>query len=302
MLSFLFSVIGVAIKVAFYGVIYLYIGIVELGKLMSKPFSLLLKTGKSFAKKHLGAADRLDSCFWAFNGFMPFLLFAAALIFAVVSFWISASHWDTNDNYLIDLIYNTTLGSFTGFLSGGLDFTPATIVAIAFSGTLMPLCMASHDPEFDRAPWYIRAVCYTVYLVAFSILARLLTGLFQTVGQWGYNTIVSLYNRKTEGFFATAGKVLPLIPLCYVALLLCLITVKTYAESLLFGFLGMIALFLVGWLLSLLPDTYPLLVQILSAVSVLGLFFGLDILQGKAVDRFGKFIEDTKREVSLGIK
>ena len=302
MLSFLFSVIGVAVKIAFYGVIYLYIGVVELGKLMSKPFGWLCKELKKQQEKHLPAPQQLDAVFFPFNGFMPFLLFAAALIFAVVSFWISASHWDTQDNYLIDLIYNTTLGSFFGFLSGGLDFTPATIVAIAFSGTLMPLCMASHDPEFDKAPWYIRAVCYTVYLVAFSILARLLTGLFQTVGQWGYDTIISLYNRKTEGFFATVGKVLPLIPLCYVALLLCLITVKTYAESLLFGFLGMIALFLFGWLLSLLPDTYPILNQVIMVVFVLGMFFGLDILQGKAVDRFGKFVEDTKREVSLGIK
>lgn len=298
MLSFLFSVIGVVIKIAFYGVIYLYIGIVELGKLMSKPFSLLLKTGKSFAAKRLGVAGRLDSCFWVFNGFMPFLLFAAALIFAVAAFWISASHWDKNDNYLTDLIFNTTLGSFTGFLSGGLDFTPATIVAIAFSGTLIPLCMASHDPKFDKAPWYIRAVCYTVYLVAFSILARLLTGVFQTVGQWGYETIVSLWKQKASGFFPTAGKVLVLIPLCYVALLLCLITVKTYAESLLFGLLGMIVLFLGGWLLTLVPDTYPLLVEILSAVFVLGLFFGLDILQGKAVDKFDKFLEETKAEVA----
>lgn len=53
-----------------------------------------------------------------------------------------------------------------------------------------------------------------------------------------------------------------------------------------------------GWLLSLIPDTYPLLSEIVTVVFVLGLFFGLDILQGKAVDRFEKFIEETKREVA----
>lgn len=298
MLSFLFSVIGVAVKIAFYGVIYLYIGILELGKLMSKPFEWLFKELKKQQEKHLPAPRQLDVVFFPFNGFWPFLLFVAALVFAAVAFWISSLHWDKEDNYLTDLIFNTTLGSFTGFLSGGLDFTPATILAIAFSGTLMPMCMTAHDPKFDKAPWYIRAVCYVVYLVAFSILARLLTGLFQTVGQWGYETIVSLWKQETRGFFPTAGKVLALIPLCYVALLLCLITVKTYAESLLFGLLGMIALLLGGWLLTLLPDTYPMLKDAAMAVFVLGLFFGLDILQGKAVDRFEKFVEDTKREVT----
>lgn len=300
MLSFLFSIIGLVIKIAFYAVIYLYIGIKMLIDLMSKPFNEILKKINASYRKRLSYS--LDRRFSAFNGFLPFALFMTALIFAVVAFWISARHWDAHDNYLIDMIYNTTLGSFTGFFSGGLDFTPATIVAIAFSGTLMSLCMDSHNTEYEKAKWYVRAPCYIVYLVAGSILALMLTGTFQTVGQWGYDTIVSLYQRKTEGFFPIVGKILALLPLCYMALLLCLNAVKTYAESLLFGFLGMVALVLGGWLLTYLPDTLGAFKDVAMGVFVLGMFFGLDVLQGKAVDRFGKFIEDTKREVSLGIK
>ena len=299
MLSFLMKIAWVVAKFAITAAWYVYICIGMLSKLMSKPFGFALKKIKGFFARKLPVPETLNRKFSAFNGFAPFLLFSGALVFAVVAFWISSRNWSAHDNYLTYMVFNTTVGSFFGFFSDGIDFTPATLVAIAFSGALLPLCMSTHNREDKKAPVYIRVPCYSVYLVAGSILAVLLTGVFQAVGQWGYQTIMDLYHQKNGGFFLTVGKILALIPLGYMALLLLLIAIKTYAECFLFGLLGAIGLIVLALLVELVPDTYQVLKNILEVIILLGMFFGLDVLQSKALDKLDRWIEEAKSEAQL---
>lgn len=299
MLGFLFRIAWVVIKIAITAVWYLYICMGMLIKLMCKPFGFLFGKVKAFATRKLSVPYSLDRKFSAFNGLAPFLLFVGAMVFAVLTFWGSSHNWDAGEDYLTYMVFNTTVGSFFGFMSDGIDFTPATLVAIAFSGALLPMCMNTHNRETEKAPVYIRIPCYAVYLTACSVLAVLLTGVFQSVGQWGYRTIVELYNQKNDAFFATAGKILALIPLCYVALLLILIAVKTYAECFVFGLLGAIGLIVLALLVELVPENYQVLKQILEVVILLGMFFGLDVLQSKALDKLEQWIEEAKEEAKI---
>lgn len=296
MFSLIFQLLGWLISFAFNALIYIYGFIVMLSNLMSKPFQLLWDKLKAFLDNKLPISGNLNRKFSAFNGFGPFVLLIVATVFSGVSFWISSYNWDSNDNYFTYILYNTTLGSFIGFMNDGLDFTPATLVAIAFTGSLMSACMDAYDPEDEKAPIYIRIPCYVVYLVTFSILAIMLSGVFQTVGQWGYETILALYHKDGGSFWAVVGKILAMIPLCYVALLLCLITVRTYAECCVFGILGMIILIVGGLLLQLIPDSYKTLEEVLTAVFALGLFFGLDVWQGKAVAKVDELLDE--KEIS----
>ena len=259
---------------------------------MVKPFKLLFGKIKEILDERFPVPYTLDSKFRAFNGFAPFVLFIAALAFVVIALCINFANWDPDDNYITHLVYNTTLGSFIGFLSGGLEFTPATVVAIAFSSSLLPLCMESHNQGDLKPRWYVRVPCYVVYLLASSTLAVMLTGLFGTVGQWGFDTIVNLFNQETTTFFAPVGKILALIPLGYIALLLCLIAVKNYAEGFLFGLIGIIVVVILMGLLQLLPEEYAVLQEVLAAILLLAMLFGLDIVQSKAVGKFEEMLEN----------
>lgn len=290
----LLNLIGFLLKLAFTIIVYVYVGIIELSKLMLKPFKLLFSAIKDALASRYPIPYALNDRFYAFNGFMPFLLFAAALIYTVIVLCISFFQWDSDNNYVQHLLFNTTLGSFFGFMSGRLDFSPAAIMAIAFSGSLLPLCMSSHECGGIKPRWFVRVPCYIVYLITSSSLAVMLTGLFGVVGQWGFDTIVTLFNQESNSFFATAGKILALIPLAYIALLLCMIAVRTYAEGFLFGLLGMIILIALAFLIQLIPQEYYALGDILEIILLLGMFFGLDILQGKAVGKFEEMLEDMK--------
>ena len=298
MLSAIVSLIGWLLKIALKILEVGYSLVVVFSLMMSKPIRKLLDKIKAYVGEKLPIPDGLNRFFHPFNGLMPFLLFLAALIFAGVSFWISSRNWDPNDNYLVNMLYNTTLGSFLGFLSGGLEFTPATVVAIAFSGAMLPLCMDTHNRGEEKAPVYIRMPCYAVYLIACSILATMLTGVFQSVGQWGYQTILELFNLKGASFLVIAGKILAMIPLCYIALLLCLITVRTYVECFVFGLAGTIGMLVIILLLQLIPEQYNTIKEIVTMVVVVVMFFGLDILQSRTMDQLYKEVDEAGEEPS----
>jgi hypothetical protein len=53
-----------------------------------------------------------------------------------------------------------------------------------------------------------------------------------------------------------------------------------------------------GSLLALMPDAYATLNTVLTAIVVLVLFFGLDVLQAKAVNKVDEFMD----EQSIGIE
>lgn len=284
------GLIGALLKLIFNILLFVYTIIGKVIKLMWKPFKLLWNLIRDFLEDRFSLPYYVDSKFSAFNGFLPFCLFIAALIFAVVNIWVNLGAG--NMKFMEELLYNTTFGFFISLINQGQQITPAACVAIAFSGALLPLCMNAHKSEFDRVRWYVRVPCFMVYLVATAVFAILFTDVFQVVGEWGYRTIVDLFNQNDMAFFAVAGRILALIPLCYIALLVCLVAVKNFAECCVFGVLGIVAMIAIGLLLQLVPENLATLRDVLSVVALFGLLFGLDALQGKAVEYFEEQMED----------
>ena len=192
-----------------------------------------------------------------------------------------------------ELIYNTTIGFIIGMIENGQEVTPAAFAAIAFSGALLPLCLKAHKSDINDVPFYVHIPCYLVYLVFSASLAMMLTGIFQAIGDWGFQAIVTLFNEGNNEFFPILGKILALIPLCYFALLIGLVAVKNFAETFVFGTLGMVVVLIVSVLMMLLvPEDMEALRNTVFTITMVALLVGLDALQIKAVERFEQYIEE----------
>ncbi|MBQ1263740.1 MAG: hypothetical protein IIX89_05580 [Oscillospiraceae bacterium] len=91
MIAIIFQVLGFLISFAFNAALYIYAIITMLIDLMSRPFQKLADKIKELLAKRFPIPDKLNSKFRAVNGFAPFVLLVAAIIFSVVAFVISSS-------------------------------------------------------------------------------------------------------------------------------------------------------------------------------------------------------------------
>ena len=224
----------------------IYHTICFLVKLLPCPIVKLYKWIKDrleYTDVGLTLSDWNDTFSW-FNGLLPFCLFIISGIYTVIMLCIAACTEGGMNAFLETIIFNTPVGSFLGFFNDGLNFTPATIVSIAFTGAICAACLGK--PE--DVGYVSHTLRYIVFWVATSHLAVQLTGLFQIIGDWSYNTIVTLFQAETNAFFPTLGKVLAIIVLCYPALQLVLLALKEYSEATIYG----IIFLLIGIVLSLL--------------------------------------------------
>lgn len=231
------------IDILLFIIVGIYHTICFLCKLLPCPFRKLYhwcKEKLEYTDAGLFLSDCNDRFAW-FNGFLPFCLFIIGGIYAVVTLSISLVAGNGLDAFLETIIFNTPVGSFLGFFKAGLNFTPATVVSIAFSGAICAACMGKDELSIS----YI--LRYIVFWVATSHLAVQLAELFQIVSDWGYNAIVTLFHTETQSFFPTLGKILALIALCYPAIVLVLLALKEYSEAIIYGVLFL----LIGAALSL---------------------------------------------------
>lgn len=273
-----------------------YSGVCSVFDLLCRPFTLLGHASMVHLDQVIDAPKNLNRRFSAFNGFFPFLLFIGAFLFVACSLCFFKPENYTAVDFLMHLMFNTTLGSFLDFFISGLDFSPAVVVAVPFSGIILSTCMRIHNPEGRPSPIYIRILCYIVYLAMSALLAIMFTNIFEIVGDWGYQTIHNILSATQPSSVQLVVSILLLIPLCYIALILLVNAVKEYTECAGFGVLGFL-IFLLGELfIGVLTESSPNLGNILSTILILGIFFGMDILRIFALEKYKQKKKEEKNQ------
>ena len=223
--------------------------------------------------------DVLNDRFHHFNGFIPFCLFIVGAVYSIILLLLQIGVEDGFTDYAQTLVFHTPVGSFLGFLEEGLNFTPATAVSIAFSGAVFSAVMGNEKPE-GFLGYLFHFLRHLVFFVASAHLAVLLSGVFQSVGDWGFDTIKTLFNKETNTFFSTLGKFLLILLIGYPALELLLLAVKEYTECIVLGVLYLIFVLLVSVVMQYIlkfPNS-----DVLEWIMVIVLF---------AVDLFRPFID-----------
>ena len=245
---------------------------------VSWPLKKLFDWLHGLYEEHVGwRFYRLDCTFAVFGNFLGFVSFTAAGVFVLLFVLISLLTGTTAEELGTALLDNTLMGSFISVISDlqgqtGENFTPVAVVAIGTSAFIsnflsMPL---------ENARWYIRTLTYVLFMAVTAALAMLLTGVFQTVGTWGYETIMSLYHQGITTFWATAGRYIALAFLCYLALMLVLMALKEYANC--FAFVP-ICLMLWGLCMMAIGHFWPGMSEIWNYILAIVVIIGVELLQ-----------------------
>ena len=161
-----------------------------------------------------------------FGGLLGIAYLVCATVFCCVASHAMLSRGTTYTEFFTDLLFNTAFGAFASLFQDNFsgNFTPVAFVSIGVSAFIAGFFASS----LKNAKWYVKLPGHVISLVASAILARLLTAPFQAVADWGAGSIVSLYHWQAAGFFPVLWKILLLILLCYIALLLILMTLHEY--------------------------------------------------------------------------
>lgn len=220
-------------------VLFVYISYVMdfIGKatgFLAYPFKKLWKTAKQLIQKNTNPQlkQRLNNKFSAFGGFAGGLVFIVVALLALLTTLSVLQEISDKATLLILVLENTVMGAFMfGIADGTLtNVTASTVLAIGFSAGFSLLCM---NPV-SKGKWYINVGMYIFSFITMIGLAIGLDSVFQLVGEWGYKTIIELYQYRGSGFFSMAGRIIALIVLGYVAILMILSTVEQYLSFIAF--------------------------------------------------------------------
>ena len=161
-----------------------------------------------------------------FGGWMGLAYLVCATVFSCAAAHYFLTHGTTTSEFFTELLYNTVFGAFASLLQGNFseNFTAVAFVSIGVSAFIAGFLSSS----LNGAKWYVRLPGHVISLVAYAMLARLLTAPLQAVATWGHASLVSLFHWQTASFFPVLGKILLLILLGYFALLLILMTLHEY--------------------------------------------------------------------------
>lgn len=162
----------------------------------------------------------------AFGGWRGLAYLVCATVFSCAASFYFLTHGTTTLEFFTELLYNTVFGAFASLLQDNFsgNFTPIAFVSIGVSAFIAGFLSSS----LNDAKWYVTLPAHVISLVAYAMLARLLTDPLQAVASWGYTTLVSLFNWQTTAFFPALGKILLLVLLGYFAVLLILMTLHEY--------------------------------------------------------------------------
>ena len=162
----------------------------------------------------------------AFGGWAGIAYLSCATVFSCAAAHHFLTHGTTTLEFFTELLYNTVFGAFASLLQGNFseNFTAVAFVSIGVSAFIAGFLSSS----LNGAKWYVRLPGHVISLVAYAMLARLLTAPLQAVATWGHTSLVSLFHWQTASFFPVLGKILLLILLGYFALLLILMTLHEY--------------------------------------------------------------------------
>ncbi len=216
----------------------------------------------------------LDNRLDRFGGLSCLVLLGASVLFIAISLLASWKQGVLEDS-LRDILLNNTFGSFLNLFETGFSLTPGLLISVCFASFLAHICI----DKADRVKWYIWIPYCVIFIGMSSILSSYLTGIFDTVGTWGYNSIVSLWNNTSTSLAVKILRFVPLAVLAYFAVISLVIAIREYFCSVLFGIVGLIALLIVALLLHLFHAS-QIWNDIFVAVTVIGSIIGIEKIRG----------------------
>jgi len=266
-----------------FGLIYkIYCFLKKAASWLSTPFRKLWEKLGDFFEDHLSVSDGLSRPFSAFGGFWPFLLFCIVLAYTVVNA-VSRISKGFGADYWTDVLYSTTLGSFMDIAENGMVSTPATLVAIAIGGFLFS---AAYD-TLKNARLFIKIPCFVLYFIMSANLALSLSGVFEVAGNWIYTTGMTLMDDKSGSLWDQFVKLMAALPLVYILLLLCFITMAEYVECAVFGFVGLVLFQALTALVDSILDpttTTAIAHTVVTQIVLWGLVFGLEVARKPLIE------------------
>ncbi len=251
---------------------------------LAYPFKKLWEKAKQLVQKNTDPQlqQTLNNRFSAFGGAAGFFAFVAVALLAVwAALWLTQEISD-KVALLILVLENTVMGGFIfGAANGTLaDVSASTVLAIGFSAGFSLFCM---NPV-SKGKWYIKVSMYIFSFITMIGLAIALDHIFQLVGNWGYQTMTELLQSRDGGFFPTAGRILALIGLGYIAILLILSTVEQYLSFIVFIPISLAFYGLIQSGISFLLQTLGVatdIIQIVPLILTYILIFGVDVLRNR---------------------
>ncbi len=181
-----------------------------------------------------------------FGGVGSLVIFLASLAFVAIVFVVTAIRGELSD-VMERMIYNTTMGTFFSLFSGGFDISPAAVVSVGFSACLATTCMKSAED----VPWFIWIPYCLVFVAMSAILASYLAPVFETVGNWGVDSLRSLRENADAGFFVKLGRIIALLFLGYFAVVCFVMVLREYYACFCFGPITLAAILAVTLVLQL---------------------------------------------------
>ena len=216
-------------------------------RFVTMPFQLLWAGLKSLVEMVIPVSLKHRAS--TFGGLGSLLMFLGSLVFVAVVCIKTVNHGDIADVLQL-IIFNTTMGSFYTLFSDGFSFAPSFLVAVAFAGCLASTCMKSAKD----VPLYIWLPYCIVFVAMSAILASYLVPVFDSVGNWGWETLRGLWENKGASFFPKVGRILALIGLGYLAIVCLVMVVREYYACLCFGPITLSAIMFVGIFMQLVTD------------------------------------------------
>ena len=261
-------------------IVTIYYVVCFLAQVLVVPFTKLYHAVKAGTESTAWGRklDDADEKLRVFNGFIPFCFFVICTVFSVVMLLMQLGVEDGVSEYFSILLFNTPIGSFLGFFTDGLDFSPEAVLSIAFSGTLFSACMGDEKPE-GFFVGLLRIVRHIVFFVAFAHLSILLSGFFRIVGGWIFDAVNSLYTSQTDSFFPQLLRVFLLILLGYPTIEMILLAVKEYTECIALGIVFLLFCIVLALLMQYVVNLDPAIENDILGWILLISFFAVDIFR-----------------------
>ncbi len=169
--------------------------------------------------------------FYVFGGFKGFLMFACLFLFTIIAAVTVLKQVTDLETLVLTILDNTVLGACLLLLrnigsDNATQITAAMLFATGFSAGVSVFC----SRPLENAKWYIRFIAGVFSLAAMIALAIILEDVFASIGNWGYDTFMRLYERRGGGIFVTFGRIIALVVLAYLAILTFLLVVEQYVS------------------------------------------------------------------------
>ena len=260
-LTIIFWIVVILICVAFYVSLFIAVSYIAT-TLFSKIGHLISTLAAPLSKATNRINDKVHTLIPATSPlqklYMPCIIFLASAILLIITFAKDLITVGNISEVFGVIIYNTVIGSFVetaqALSSRNLAISPAEVIAIGFTSYLSVLSVSKVRAYVrEKQPIKTRIlrsllmiVYYPIVTSGFAVLAYYLNDIFAIIGNWGLDSIRSLFETNGISFFAKLGQLLLVLLLAYPTLLLLAMTLYEYLAGFFYGIFLILAFCLVG--------------------------------------------------------